>query len=110
MSTHAHIHKLDQLHCRGQLIAEALVAQKSIFLGDLLLQYDGLLRTFKLKPDHVPVNLQAFVSEPLPAPLATCEGYLRLGQRNQTHWHIEEIFSTDTKHEDFDEVELGASS
>ena len=104
---HAHISKLDHVHCRNELLARSLVCKKSIYIGDMVLKYDGVLRAFKLKQDHVPVSLQGQISV---IPLATCEDYLRAGQREGTHFHIEEIFSMDNLEDDFDEVELGASS
>jgi len=104
---HVHISKLDQVHCRSELIARALVCKKSIYIGDMVLKYDGVLRAFKLKPDHVPVSLEGIVDV---IQNATCEDYLRAGHRIKTHFHIEEIFAGQNLYEDFDEVELGASS
>ena len=73
----------------------------------MVLKYDGVLRAFKLKPDHVPTNLYGEV--PILA-RATCEDYYKAGQATGKFHHIEAIFSGDTFRDDFDEVELGASS
>ncbi len=104
---HVHISKLDQVHCRNELLARALVCKKSIYIGDMVLKYDGILRAFKMKKDHVPVTLEGQVSV---IEKATCADYLRAGHRLGTHFHIEEIFAGQNLYQDFDEVELGASS
>ena len=104
---HAHISKLDQVHCRSELLARALVCKRSIYIGDMVLKYNGQLRAFKLKPDHVPTSLQGIVDV---IPFATCQDYLFAGQSKGTHFHIEEIFAGQHRTQDFDEVELGASS
>ena len=103
---HAHINRHDQIHCRNELLARALVCKKSIFIGDMVLKYDGVLRAFKLK-SQVPVNLQGEVAL---IPNGTCEDYYRAGQHTGRFYHIEEIFSSDNLYDDFDEVEIGASS
>ena len=73
----------------------------------MALKYDGILRAYKLKPNHVPVTLDGLVDV---IERATCEDYLRAGQALGTHFHIEEIFAGQNRFLDFDEVELGASS
>ncbi len=108
---HVHISKLDQVHCRNELLARALVCKKSIYIGDMALKYDGVLRAFKLKPDHIPVTLADLGGDQVAViKNATCEDYLRAGHRIKTHFHIEEIFAGQNLYQDFDEVELGASS
>ena len=73
----------------------------------MVLKYDGVLRAFKMKKDHVPVTLEGQVAV---IRNATCEDYLQAGHRLQSHFHIEEIFAGQNLDDDFDEVELGASS
>ena len=104
---HAHIRKLDHVHCRSELIARALVCKRSIYMGDMVLKYNGQLKAFKLKPNHVPVSLEGITGV---IQNATCQDYLIAGQEHGSHYHIEEIFATHNRHLDFDELEIGASS
>ena len=109
MVRHAHFTTKDRLRCKSELIAQALVTKQSIFIGDLLLTYDGLLRTYKLKDAHVPTALEDVAAIDI-ALGATCEDYLNLAIAAGTHFHIEAVFTAHNRHLDFDEVELGASS
>ncbi|HIO02262.1 MAG TPA: hypothetical protein EYN14_09945, partial [Alphaproteobacteria bacterium] len=91
-------------------MAQALVTKKSIYIGDLLLHYDGVLRTYKLKDAHLPTSLQANVPAIDVLLGATCEDYLNLALGASTHFHMDSVFPGHNRHLDFDEVEIGAHS
>ena len=71
------------------------------------MKYDGILRAFKLKQGHVPVVLQGVVDV---IEKAKCADYLKRAIVSGKYHHIEEIFPSQNVYDDFDEVELGASS
>ena len=110
MGRHALFTTKDRLRCKSELLAQALVTKKSIYIGDLLLHYDGLLRTYKLKDAQLPTSLQANVPAIDVLLGATCEDYLNLALGASTHFHMDSVFPGHNRHLDFDEVEIGAHS
>ena len=101
-----HHTELDNVHCKNDLLARALSSKHSVYIGDLLLRYDGdLLKTYKLKQDHVPTELAGQVT---PIHNGTCEDYLKAGRRLGTFHKLSHLFPKHNLYRDFDEVEIGA--
>ena len=102
-----HLSTFDTVQCKNELLARALGSKRSIYIGDMVLNYDGTLRAFKLKPYHVPTTLTGQVEA---LANATCEDYLQQAIRLGTYHKIGAVFPSQHLYDDFDEVELGASS
>ena len=103
-----HYTELDNVHCSNDLLARALSSKHSIYIGDMLLRYDGdLLKAYKLKQDHVPTSM---TGQTAPIPKGTCEDYLAEGRRLGTFHKLSHLFPKHNLYKDFDEVEIGAHS
>ena len=104
-----HLSTFDTVQCKNELLARALGSKHSVYIGDMVLRYDGQeLKAFKLKKDHVPTTLVGQLPEPIRK--GSCEDYLQQGIRLGTYHKISALFPLHYLHKDFDEVELGASS
>ena len=104
-----HLSTFDTVQCKNELLARALGSRHSIYIGDMVLRYDGQeLKAFQLKKDHVPTTLVGQLPEPIRK--GSCEDYLQQGIRLGTYHKISALFPLHYLHKDFDEVELGASS
>ena len=102
-----HLSKFDIVNSED-VLARSLASKNCVYIGDMVLRYDGsVLRAFKLKKDHVPTTLAGQVSY---IHNGTCEDYVQQGIRLGTYHHVSAVFPGHYLYDDFDEVELGASS
>ena len=101
-----HLTTFDTVKCKNHLLARSLGAKHSVYIADSVLKdLSGVLRLFRLKPDHVPLSMTGQLT---PIPLATCQSYLQAGQTFSTHHTMSAVFPDHNLFKDFDEVELGS--